>query len=579
MVTSGVIIIAVVLALRLTYIQTVRRGFYLRVAQQLHRPEAPEAVPPGRIYDIAGRTLADAEAVADLKVDMVTLRKHENLEEVRQYLLPTLKVSPERLDAILESSRRGAYLARRVPLAQAEQVMAQRFRGITVEHGYKRVYLYGEVGCHVVGYYSSDQRPLGGLDRQYRFVLVGRPGTPRSNVDAFGRTIVGMEGQASLPPVPGKSLVTTLDLDVQRTVEAALDRLWQTNRPETATAVVMNPRTGALLALASRPNYDPNDISSAEIGVARAPVPAESLTNLSVTGDYEPGSTLKVLTIAAGLETGAVTPASRFYCAGTMELGGRRLSCWGRWEERGHGHGWLDLSGILAQSCNLGAAQLALRIGSEDFTRFLRQCNLGQRTGLGLSGESKGRLYDSESLYTRDVANMGFGQHLSVTSVQLVAAVSAVVNDGHYMQPQLVRRVLNADGSVYHEVAPTVKRKVCSPEVSRLVRQMMVGVVEHGTGKLARIPGVVIGGKTGTAQVWDPDTRTFPPGEKVVSFVLIAPADRVPDFCILVTAENPAVGEHGADVAAPIANEIALYMLRRSGILPLAQGASTTAGR
>lgn len=574
----AVIAIAVILALRLTYIQTVRRGFYLRVAQQLHRPEAPEAVPPGKIYDIEGRTLAEAEAVADLKVDMVTLRKSEKLQEVRQYLRQTLAVSPQRLEAILKSSRRGVYLARRVPLAQAEQVRAQRFRGLNVEYGYKRIYPYGPVGCHLLGAYSSDQRPLAGLDLQYRFVLVGQPGTPRSNVDAFGRTIVGLEGQASLPPVPGKSLVTTLDLDVQRTVEAALDRLWKKNRPETATAVVMNPRTGAVLALAGRPNYDPNDISSAEVGVTRAPVSAKSLTDLPVSWGYEPGSTLKVLTLAAGLETGAVTPASRFYCAGTMELGGRPLSCWGDWAEEGHGHGWLDLSGILAESCNLGAAQVATRIGGKDFTNFLRQCGLGQRTGLGLPGEARGRLHDSKSLYLRDVANMGFGQHLSVTPVQLVAAISAVVNDGRYMQPQLVRRVLNAGGSVYYEMAPTVKRMVCSPEVSRLIRRMMVGAVERGTGKAARIPGVAIGGKTGTAQIWDPNTRSFPPGEKVVSFVLIAPADRVPDFCILVTAKNPRIGEHGAEVAAPVCREIALYMLRRSGILPLTPGGDSAAG-
>jgi len=400
---------------------------------------------------------------------------------------------------------------------------------------------------------------------RWRFVVAGEAGTPRRNVDAWGRTIVGMEADTALPPIPGKSLVTTVDLDVQRQVEAALDRLWSRNRPENACVVVMEPRTGAVLALSSRPNYDPNDLAP-RAGEERKPVTVESMLNHAVNWEYEPGSTFKILTAACALQAGAVALHRRFHCPGTMILGGRPLRCWGEWAAKGHGS--VDLPAILAKSCNLGAAQVAVSIGAQRFTQFLETCGLGRRTLVGLPGEAGGKVYPPESLRLRDLANMGFGQHVLVTPLQLTAAIGAVVNDGIYMQPQIVRRVLNPDGSVFREIPPHARTTLCSPEVSRQIRQMMIGVVENGTGRAARIPGIAVGGKTGTAQVFDPKTGTFPEGQKVVSFVLVAPADRVPDFCILVVAKNPKIGEHGADVAAPVAKEIALYLLRRQGILP-----------
>jgi stage V sporulation protein D (sporulation-specific penicillin-binding protein) len=562
----GLILAAALLGGRLAYLQVFRHGFYMQAATELNAPSRPEAVRPGLIYDDHMRALADAQAVADLAIDPQAARTKDT-DKTKRALVEVLGLSPEVVDAKLGAAGQYERLAWRVPAAIVQKLQALQLPALVVEPGFKRVYPYGPLGAHVLGAYSGDQRPLEGLDLKYRFLLAGRPRTPRRNVDAWGRTIVGTEGEAALPSEPGKSLVTTLDLDLQRQVESALDRLWSTNRPENATVVVLEPSTGAVLALACRPTFNPNDLAPSGTESRRPAVQQRDLRNLPVCWEYEPGSTFKVLTAAAALQYGAVSLNSTFHCGGTMMVGGRPLHCWGPWQTRGHGT--LDLAGILAQSCNLGAAQVVTRLGRDHFTQFLATCGFGRRTGVGLPGEAAGQVYPADQLRVRDLANMGFGQHILVTPLQLTAAIGAVVNDGVYCQPQLVRRVLNADGTtVFREIAPRSKVTVCSPEVSRQVRQMMIGVVERGTGRLAHINGVAVGGKTGTAQVFDPATGTFPDNQKVVSFVLVAPADRRPDFIILVTAKNPEVGQHGSDVCAPAAKEIATYLLRRQGLLP-----------
>jgi cell division protein FtsI/penicillin-binding protein 2 len=205
-----------------------------------------------------------------------------------------------------------------------------------------------------------------------------------------------------------------------------------------------------------------------------------------------------------------------------------------------------------------------MRMGGKRYTEFLARAGIGSRTGVGLPGEEAGTVKRADSLRIRDVANMGFGQTVSVTPLQLLAAISGILNDGQYMAPQIVRRVLNADGTVYREVPPRAGARICSVQTARIVRQMLVGVVQNGTGRGVRIPGAVVGGKTGTAQIWDPTTKSFSSSQYVMSFVLCAPANRIPDFVILVVAKNPKIGEHGSDVAGPACKSVAQYLLQRS---------------
>lgn len=561
---SIVILLAVGLAGRLVYVQVINRGFYLRLDDRIHPVGPPLQSPAGAILDRRGQTLANSVMTASLKVDPRQLRRHEDTQSVAAYLAEKLATPEATILEILERDSNFAYLQRRVPLNIAREILDQQYKGMSQDLEYTRVYPVGAGGCHLVGYCSSDCRPLAGIEYRYRFVLQGLPGMPRQNVDAWGRTIVGREGEGGLPPVPGKDVILTIDLVLQRMVDDALDRCWKYNQPTEATTVVMDPNTGAILALASRPNYDPNRIASAATGVQRAAVSPQSLRNLPVNREYEPGSTFKILLAAAALETGAVKADDRFYCAGTTRLGGKPLRCWGPWAHKGHGS--LDLTGVIAKSCNIGAAQIAVKIGPEPFYQFLRRCGFGEPTGIGLSAEAAGRLQSPQTMRVRDLANMGFGQNVSVTDINLLAAVSAIVNGGVLMQPHVVDRVINADGTVYRQVAPQPIRRVCSEATSRQVRGLLRQVVEKGTGRRAAVEGVGVGGKTGTAQIWDPKQKRYL-DEHMMSFVLVAPVDKQPDFVILVTVRNPKIGRHGADVALPVARRIAMYMLKERGLV------------
>lgn len=562
---SLVIVVVVALVGRLLYVQVINRDFYLHLDSIIHPVSPPLQSSPGAIRDRQGRVLADSIMTASLKVNPRLLRRHENPESVAAYVADKLRMPQSAVLEILNRDSNFAYLQRRVPLNVAREILAQRYRGMSRDLEYKRVYPAGATGCHLVGYCSSDHRPLAGIEYRYRFVLEGLPGTPRRNKDAWGRTIVGQEAKEGLPPVPGKDVVLTVDLELQRVVDDALDKCWQYNRPTEATTVVMDPNTGAILALASRPNYDPNEIASAT--TLMAAINPKTLHNLPVNRQYEPGSTFKVLLAAAALECEALKPHEKFYCGGTTRLGGKPLHCWGPWVYKGHGN--LDLTEVIAKSCNIGAAQIAVKIGPERFHQFLRRCGIGEPTRIGLPAEAAGRLQSPETMQVRDVANMGFGQNVAVTDINLIAAISAVVNGGVLMQPYVVARVINPDGSLYQQVAPHSIRQVCSKVTSEKVRWLLQNVVEHGTGHTAQIPGVAVGGKTGTAQIWDSKQKRWL-DEHLVSFVLVAPVDSQPEFVILVTARNPRKGRWGSDVAAPVAKQIALYMLKQRGLVPAA---------
>jgi len=563
---SVIVLLAMALTGRLIYVQVINRAFYLEIDQRIHPVGIAQQSQPGAILDRHGQILATSTMTASVRVNPTLLRRHENPQAVATYLASKLDMSEQEVLRILDRDTNFAYLQRRIPLNIAQDILAQQYTGIAQYLEYKRVYPHGSNGCHLIGCYSSDQRPLEGIEYWYRFVLAGQPGVAGRSVDAWGRTIIGQEADAGLPPVLGKDVVLTVDSELQRVVEDALDRCWTYNRPSEATAVVMDPRTGEILALASRPNYDPNLIASAGRGVQKAPVSPKDLRNLPVTREYEPGSTFKVLLAAAALESGAVKENDKFFCAGTTTVGGKPLRCWGRWVHKGHGN--LDLAGVLAQSCNIGAAKIAMKIGAERFHQFLRNCGIGSATGIGLPGEVAGRLQSPQTMRIRDVANMGFGQNVAVTDINLLAAISAVVNGGILMQPYVVAQVVNPDGSVYREVKPQVVRSVCSKQTSDKLRKLLRKVVEEGTGRQAQIPGVAVGGKTGTAQIWDPKQRKWLPDQHLVSFVLVAPVDKQPEFVILVTARNPQRGQHGADVAAPVAREIAVFMLKERRLLP-----------
>jgi stage V sporulation protein D (sporulation-specific penicillin-binding protein) len=440
-----------------------------------------------------------------------------------------------------------------LPLAE------DRPAGVWMEREWKRVYPGGKTASHILGRRSPWHEPLEGAELRWAFLLDGRRGTRPKNVDSYGRSILGADATGVLPSEPGKNLVLTVDWSLQQVAELALDRCMERNQPKAATCTVMDPRTGEILALASRPNFNPNGIADGTPEEISA-----RMTNLPVVRQYEPGSLFKVLLAAATLESSEYAGRQTYYCDGfTEDLGGAPLRCWDP-----KGHDTVGLTRMVSHSCNIAAARFALLIGAEHYHSFVSDLGFGERTGIGLPGEASGALRPVESMRKRDLANLGFGHGVSVTDVQMLSAVCAIANDGTRMQPHIVRAVMDAETNrPVREVEPLALGRVCSREASLGVREMMEATVERGTGRQAAIAGLRVGGKTGTAQKWIESEGGFVEGKNIVSFVMVAPLDD-PRFAILVTADEPAIGEHGADVAAPVARTVAMAALRDAGLLP-----------
>jgi cell division protein FtsI/penicillin-binding protein 2 len=279
-----------------------------------------------------------------------------------------------------------------------------------------------------------------------------------------------------------------------------------------------------------------------------------------VAAAVEQGSTFKILLVAAALSSGKVPSSRRFVCNGHLDLGGPPISCWGKYGAKGHGS--LDMAGMLANSCNICAAQTALALGAEGYHDFLVRCGINQDPQAGFPGEAFGYLAGPSRLRRRDLASMGFGQNVSCSALQLTSIVAGLVNDGIMMQPHIVGAAVNKDGSLFGQVAPTRERTLCSPEVSRELRSMLEGVVVNGTGKAAQIPGVRVGGKTGTAQQWDPVLKRHRSDRYLVSFIAVFPIEQ-PRYVIHVACDEPHHGQHGADVAAPVCQRLGKFILQQ----------------
>ena len=450
--------------------------------------------------------------------------------------------------------------------SQGDKPRPYKIPSLVFETEERREYTFGPLGSAVLGYCNAEQTPMGGVEWWYRQITEGDRSAVGQRYDAWDRRIPRRRMGGRLRPAPGKDLVLTLDLGTQQIVEKALDDCVAVRDPSGINAVVMSAHDGSIVALACRPNFDPNDISKARF--AKAPVSMEQLTNRAASKAMDPGSTFKLLTIAAALDCGAITEKTAFYCKGTENVGGYPLRCWGRWAK--HGHGYLTPPEILANSCNLCAAHVALRLGAKRFCEFLRRCGIGERPRAGFPAEAAGTLLEPERMATRDVACLGFGQGVQVSDVQLAAAMCAIFNGGILYQPHIVSGYVDPAVDVEYEMEPRPVRRVCSETTSATMRRLARHVVDSGTGARARIPGVAVGGKTATAQIFDDRQQRWLDGPRdyVMSFVLTAPMDRRADFVVIVSVERPKVGDHGADVAAPMAKQIAEYLLAQPSLFP-----------
>jgi len=495
---------------------------------------------PGRGYEaraIAAAERADARAVAQA-------RQQTALNGLTT-LLPDLDRGAllAKLGARSASGRlRTVDVRRQVDAQTASRIKQANLPGVGVLPTTRRVALKGSLAPHLVGYTGIDGDGLEGLERELDPILRGSDGLLQAEFDRRGRTIPGTVRRDEAMK-PGHDVLLTIDANLQHVVQEALRKVFVNSRAEAASAVVLHPRTGDVLALANFPDYDVN---------RRGDFPASSRGNRAVISVFEPGSTLKLVTLAAGLQEKRIAPDSTFFCSGARTIGRRTIHC-----AHGAKHGSETLTEVLSDSCNLASAEIAARLGKQTLWSYEKAFGLGERTRSGLPGEIPGLLARPGDWSDIQLANIGFGQGIAVTPLQLAAAYAAIANDGVWMRPRIVRGTRSpgvAGGPpVVREIAPERGRRVVSPEVAGVMRKMLQAVIDVGTGKSAALDGYSAGGKTGTAQVAENGRYG---GKYVASFIGMAPANK-PRFVVLVAVTDPKNGYYGGVVAGPVFREIA----------------------
>jgi len=553
-VRTRVLLLAAILALafggltgRLAWLMIVKRGELTQIAERQYSRTVVLPALRGPILDRRGAPLATSTATESL---FVQPRSVGDPVRVAARLAPVLGLSEREVHAALTSARPFVWLRRKLPPTMAEQVRALREPGLGFLPESLRLYPNRELAAHVVGFEGAEGG-LEGVERAFNAELAGVPGKAIAGRDALGREVA--TPHLLQPPQPGHGVALTIDSTIQYIAEREIDAAYRRTHAKAAMAIVLEPRTGDILAMAIRPTFNPNtflDVPSADYWRNRA-----------VTDPFEPGSTFKAILAAAALEEGVVKPDDRINGEnGAITLAGTTIHDWKK-------YGWLTFAEVLQNSSNVGSIKVGLALGRERYHRYMKAFGFGTTTGVGLAGESRGMLRDPQRWSLLSLPTMSIGQEISVTALQLVAAFGAIANDGALMQPRLVRSTLDADGREARRFEPRAVRQVISPETARTLTGLLVRVVESGTGHFAAIPGYAVGGKTGTAQKLDPATGRYSRAPGVLSFVGFAPADDA-RFAMLVLLDEPKNEKWGSEAAAPVFNAIGREILRYLEVAP-----------
>ena len=535
---------------RLAYLQTSQHEWLTKRARAQQLDVEPQAAARGLILDRQGRELARSVDVDSFYADP---RELEDVERAAAALGTALGVDGAGLAVRLKEakqSRRGfVWLARRVEAERASAARALKIKGVYSTDEQKRRYPNGALAAHVLGFVGGEEKGkdkgLAGVEQIYDAALTGESGRLLLDADAKRRAF---ESDGSLAR-DGRTLVLTIDQTVQYIVERELAAALGRTQAKSAAAVVLEPRTGEVLALANAPSFDPNEAGAAS---------AESRRNDALQNIYEPGSTFKIVPFTGALEEGLVKPDDRIDCPGSISLPGRVV--------HDHATGSLTITEALAKSSNVAAIKLGQRLGNERLYEYMRRLGFGEKTGIELPGETAGLIRPVSKWQPGSIGSIPMGHEVGVTPVQMAAAYAAVANDGVRVAPHLVREVRDAEGRTVERAEPESHR-VVSAETARTLRGMMEEVTLKGTARAAQLEGYSAAGKTGTAQKIDPKTRAYSHTKYVASFVGFAPIEN-PAVVIIVVIDE-AVGLHqGGQVAAPVFREIANQILPYLDVMP-----------
>ena len=540
-----------VITVRLVYLQISEHDRLVGRAQRQQQYALETGPERGQLLDRHDRELARSIQTASIFVDPAELETSEDIACVATRVASVLNLDEKSLVGQLEQAkdggRRFVWLARRMSADQAEKIRGFGLPGVHFRTEPKRFYPNGSLAAHVLGFVGLDGAGLGGVEQVYNEKISGETGKLFVERDSRGGTYESFE----LPSKPGQTIVLTIDQSVQYRAEQALLAAVKRSRAKSGTAIVLDPRSGEILALANAPTFDPNDVGA---------VWPEARSNWALQNIYEPGSTFKIVSFSAAIEKGLVTPENRIDCQmGSITIAGRTI--------RDHkAFGTLTIAEALAKSSNVAAIKLGLRVGDPTMYEFITRYGFGSRTGIELPGETPGLLRPVKRWQASSIGSIAIGQEIGVTPLQMAAAFGVLANDGVRVAPHLVREIRTSSGtSVYRANAD--ERRVVTAQTAGALRRMLEEVTLSGTAKLAQLDGYSAAGKTGTAQKIDPKTKTYSRTKHVASFVGFAPVEN-PAVVIIVVIDEPSGAYHGGDVAAPVFREIAEQILPDLGIAP-----------
>lgn len=551
-----------VLVCRIAYLTTTRSAELTSRGVRQWTREGTVYARRGNILDTNGQTLVMSATAYIVSVEP---GKVQDVQAFARAISPILGLSEEKVAE--KASQRGkssVTLKRQVSRETADQLRqlkqskdaetAAAASALLFDEDVRRVYLRGAFLTQTLGLVNVDGVGQSGLEQQYETLLRGEAGRSMRSVDGKARPIYD-SGNLYIEPQDGSTIRLTIDATIQEIVEKAMRECYEVNKAQAVHALVMDVYTGAVLAMCSKPDYDPNDPPREQLDAL------QSLMRIRLISDsYEPGSTFKILTAAAALDSGVTTPEDGFYCSGKIKVDGDTIKCWGS------PHKAETMAQALQNSCNPVFVELALRMGAQRFYQYLHAFGLGSKTNIDLQGEESGILIPVNSVKNVDLARIGFGQSVAVTPIQLLTAACSVLNGGRLMRPYLLKEAVSPDGTVLYRTSPKVVSTPISEETSLTMRKLLEDVVAVGGAKNARIPGYRIGGKTGTAQVYK-DGRIVR-NVHIGSFLGFAPADdpRIALLVIVDEADTPV--DYGGTTAAPFARQILEDVLPYLGYQP-----------
>jgi cell division protein FtsI (penicillin-binding protein 3) len=535
---------------RLVYLQVSQHQGLVNRARQQQQNAIETSPQRGDVLDRQGQELARSVQTVSLFVDPDGLKPEELARTATELAKGLGEKESELLTQLQDTQnqkKRFVWIARRLDAEKANPIVAMNLPGVQAVLEPKRFYPNGSLASHVLGFVGLDGQGLAGLEQVYNEKISGEPGQLFIEKDAVGRPYESYEIAAK----QGQTVVLTIDQAIQYQVERALQGAVARTHAKSGSVIVLDPRSGEILALANAPSFDPNAVADS---------PADNRRNWALQNVYEPGSTFKIVAFSAAIEKGLAKPDDKIDCQmGAITVAGRVV----------HDHkafGTLTLSEALAKSSNVAAIKLGLRVGNESMYDFMTRFGFGSKTGVELPGETVGILRKVERWQPSSIGSLAMGQEVGVTPVQMAAAFGALANDGVRIAPHLVREIRNSAGAVVYSAQPE-QRRVVSAATAIALRGMLEGVTLNGTAKKAQLDGYSAAGKTGTAQKIDPKTRAYSKTKFIGSFVGFAPASN-PQVVVIVVMDEPAGAYHGGDVAAPVFREIAEQILPGMGIMP-----------